>query len=183
MIDGETPVEMRDGDAAGGADFADFRRSLHRITRVNINFGKMRVERVDAIAVINHHGVPGIIEIFGEYDFARLRGVNRSAGGHGKIYSSMWRAGFTIQHAAAAEIPSRRDALQWNDELPFPKHFRRHGVVDDLRFFLVFFDPLQLLGIRLDKLLSHAQALRGKFPGAHTHRQAAVDGLTVGSRP
>src|SRR5258706_1106020 len=111
VFDGETPMEMGARDASRGADLADFIRGIDGIAGFDLNLGKMRIKRVDSEAVIDHHGVPGIIEILGEHDFSGLRCVNRSASGRGEIPSGVRRAGFSIQDAAAAEIPAGSDAF------------------------------------------------------------------------
>src|SRR5258707_10641874 len=111
VFDGETPMEMGACNASRGADLADFIRSIDGITGFDLNFRKMRIKGVDSEAVIDHHGIPGIIKILGEHDFSGLRCVNRSAGGSGKIHSGVRRAGFSVQDAAAAEISAPSDAF------------------------------------------------------------------------
>src|SRR5258708_20998669 len=108
-LEGETPMEMVGCNASRGPYLGEFIRGIDGITSFDLNFRKMRVKRVDSEAVIDHHGVPGIIKILGEHDFSGLRCVNRSAGGSGKIHSGVRRAGFSIQDATAAEIPAASD--------------------------------------------------------------------------
>src|SRR5258706_16239721 len=97
VFDGETPMEMGACNASRGPYLADFIRGIDGITSFDLNFRKMRVKRVDSEAVMDHHGVPGIIKILGENDFSGLRCINRSASCNGKIHSGVRRAGFSIQ--------------------------------------------------------------------------------------
>src|SRR5258707_14100810 len=100
-------MEMGACNASRGAYLADFIRGIDGIAGFDLNFRKMRVKRVDSEAVIDHHGVPGIIKILGEDDFSGLRCVNRSAGGSGKIHSVVRRASVYVQDTAAYTITAR----------------------------------------------------------------------------
>src|SRR5258708_7544388 len=104
-------MEMGACNASRGADLADFIRGIDGITGFDLNLGKMRIKRVDSEAVIDHHGIPGIIKILGEHDFSGLRWVNWGAGGRGEIPSGVRRGGFSIQDAGAAKIPAGSDAF------------------------------------------------------------------------
>src|SRR6266403_3899855 len=111
VFDGETPMEMGARNASRGADLADFIRGIDGITGFDLNFRKMRIKRVDSEAVIDHHGVSGIIKILGEHDFSGLRCVKWIASGSVEIHAGVRRAGFSIQDATAAEIPAGSDAF------------------------------------------------------------------------
>ena len=80
---------MGAGDTAGSSDLPDFRAHFHHFIRLNPDFGEMRIHGVDAIAVVNHYGVAGIIEVFGEYDFAGLRSKHRRASSGGEVDTGM----------------------------------------------------------------------------------------------
>jgi len=83
------PVEVRAGDAAGGADFAEEGAGVDKIAGLHGDGLEVGVEGVETEAVVEDHGVAGEVERLGEDDAAALRGVNGSAGGSGEVNSAV----------------------------------------------------------------------------------------------
>src|SRR5271165_3212303 len=96
MSNGEAPVKMRAGDPAGGADLPNFSVHGNILPGLHCDFREVRIKGVDAVAVIDHHGVSGIIQFLRQCHFPRLGRKHRSACRGGKIHPSMRRAGLPI---------------------------------------------------------------------------------------
>src|SRR5580704_1922164 len=139
----------------------------------------MGVQGVNSEAVVDDDGVPGIIEIFGEDDFARLGCVDRSTGGSREIHAGMRRASDAIQNPATSEIATGNAFLKRHAKRTFPEGLRRDGVVNGTHFLGIFFGALLLLRIGLDELLFHFEVFGWKFSCSDEERGGA--GLRLAS--
>ena len=183
VVNGEPPVKVGASDAAGGADFADLLRQLYGLLGMNIDFGEVSIEGVNTIAMIDHDGVTGVVEIFGEDHLAGLGGEDGRAGCGGKVDAGMRRTRFPIENAAAAEIPSRGHVVKGQTEFSGPETFGSNGVVDGAHFLLVVGGALLLFGIGLDELFFNFEMFGRKFAGADGDDQGARLGFAGRIRP
>lgn len=90
VIDFESPMQVRTGDAAGGADFADDVAGFYFVADFGVNFGEVTVERVDAEAVIDYDGISCEVELFRKNDAAALCCMDRSSRGRRQIDARVW---------------------------------------------------------------------------------------------
>src|SRR3974390_802252 len=176
-------MKMRSRYPPRGAYLPNLARPFDGITCLHSNLREVRIQGVDPIAMIDHHGISRVIEFLGQNHLSRLRCENRRAIGCRKTHPRGRRASFAIQYAPAPEVPSCRHILQGKSEFAFPQSLRRHRVINRAHFLLVLFHALLLLGVWLNKLLFNLEPLRGKFPRPHGHLRAALIGLAIGTFP
>ena len=86
---GGTPVEVRAGDAAGGADFAEEGAGVDEIAGLDGDGLEVSVEGVEAEAVVDDHSVAGEVEGLGQDDATALCGVHGRAGGSWEVDSTV----------------------------------------------------------------------------------------------
>jgi hypothetical protein len=164
-VDGEAPVEMRAGDASGGADLAEDGADREAVTNLDSDLREVTVEGVDAQAVVDEHGVAGKVERFGEDHAAGLGGVDGSAGGGGEVHAGVRGAGFAVEDAAAAEIFAARSSIERDAKFALPQFFWGDGGVEVAQALGLVFGACELFGVGLDELGGDFQAFGGEFSG------------------
>src|SRR6266851_5586164 len=114
------PMEMRAGDAAGGADKADLLALPDALARLDVEPGKMGVARLQPIAVIDEDGVAGKEKLRGETYDAAAGGDDRRACRRGDVDPHMRRPRLAVEDALAAidaaDRPDRRPGHRLREE-------------------------------------------------------------------
>lgn len=100
-------MQMRCGDAAGGAGEAEELAVLHGLAALHVDAGEVGVEGVDAEAVVEEHGVSGEEEVLREDDAASVRRMDGCAGRGVQVGAGVRGARFAVEDAARSEIRSR----------------------------------------------------------------------------
>src|SRR5437879_7387843 len=78
-------MEVRSGDAAGGAHLSEHLAGLQLVADFHVHFGKVAIEGINPEAVIDNHGVAGKEQFLGQRYAPALRRMNGSTGGGGEI--------------------------------------------------------------------------------------------------
>ena len=131
------PVQVRGGDATGGADEADFLTALDGVT--DSDFGEAHVEVAghQAIAVIDVDDVAGEEEAVDQGDHAAVRGVDRVARRAAVVNAEVAARDAAVKDATGAET-ARDSRLAGPRECLGPKLWRVLRVVTDGAGELVF---------------------------------------------
>src|ERR1700674_4164565 len=103
-------MEVRAGDAAGGADLAEEGTGVDEVASLHGDGFKVAIKGVEAEAVVENHRVAGKVERLGEDDAAALRGVDGRAGESGEVDAAVRRAGLAVEDAALAKVAAGGNA-------------------------------------------------------------------------
>src|SRR6266446_5067166 len=172
---GGAPVEVRAGDAARGADFAEESAGVDKVAGLDRNGFEVGVEGVEAEAVVEDHGIAGEIERLGEHDAAALRGIDGSAGGGGKIDSAVGRAGFAVEDAALAEVAASSNAAERVVEAAVPETIGGDGGENGAEALALGFGAGELFRIVLDEIGRDFEAFSGELAFFYVDRCRARD--------
>src|SRR5437879_12381580 len=113
-------MEVRSGDAAGGAHLSEHLAGLQLVADFHVHFGKVAIEGINPEAVIDNHGVAGKEQFLGQRYAPALRRMNGSTGGGGEIHAAVRRAGLAVQDAALAEVAAGGHAVERHAEISVP---------------------------------------------------------------
>src|ERR1700733_2742950 len=102
-VERDAEVQMRTGDTAGGANLADDRAAVHRLTDLHADDRQVAVHRDQALAVIDQYRIAIKKIVAGIDDLAVCRGVDRCPGRSGNVHAGMRRARLVVEHATPAE--------------------------------------------------------------------------------
>ena len=109
-------MQVRGGDAAGGADEADLLAPLDRVADGDLGKAHVEVAGHDAVAVIDVHDVAGEKEAVDERDHPAIRGVDRIAGRAAIVDAEVAAGDAAVEHppgAEAARDPRLARSLEW----------------------------------------------------------------------
>jgi hypothetical protein len=168
-------VEVRAGDAAGGADLAENGSGIDEVAGLDGEGLEVAVERVEPEAVVEDNSVAGKIERLGEDDAAALRGVDGSAGESGEVDAAVRRAGLAVKDAALAEVAAGGNAGEWVVERAVPETLGSDRRENGAEALALGFGAGKLFGIWLHEIGSDFEAFGGELAFLYVDRCRAGD--------
>jgi hypothetical protein len=113
-------MEVWSRDASCRSHFSKHLARFQVVSDLHVNFGKVRVESVNAETVIDDDGISGKEEFLCENHSSALSRVNKGSGQGGKIHPTVRRAGLAVQDAPFSEIAAGGHAIEWHTKLSGP---------------------------------------------------------------
>ena len=167
------------GGAAGSADPTEYGAAGQLLAEAHLGFRQVTEHADKALAVVDEHRIAVEEVVADQRHLAGGWGLDRCAGGHGKVQARMWVALFAIEEAAHAEAAGQRAVDRFVEQ-----QVARRGGAELLvgagllgQFAL---DAFEVAGVRVDHLgVFQGDALLGVLLAGDRETQLAASAVEL----